>query len=117
QRIAGGLFPAPRGRDCAAFTDCGPVTRGRYKGKARRAARSVLMSSARLWSVLAWLALASLPASAADLTKIDRTIAKEPAYKNKPQYCLLVFGQRPSSASGSSSTATRYTWTTMATAT
>ncbi len=29
---------------------------------------------------------------AADLHKIERTIAKEPAYKNKPKYCLLVFG-------------------------
>src|SRR5262249_51302052 len=29
---------------------------------------------------------------AADLTKIDRTIAKEPAYKGNPKYCLLVFG-------------------------
>ena len=27
-----------------------------------------------------------------DLTKVDRTIAKEPAYKTKPRYCLLVFG-------------------------
>ncbi len=27
-----------------------------------------------------------------DLTKIDRTIAKEPDYKNQPKYCLLVFG-------------------------
>jgi hypothetical protein len=33
------------------------------------------------------------PLSAADLTKVDRTIAKEPAYKSKsPRYCLLVFG-------------------------
>ena len=31
-------------------------------------------------------------APAAGLTKIDRTIAKEPAYKSKPKYCLLVFG-------------------------
>ncbi len=30
--------------------------------------------------------------SAADLTKIDRTIAKQPAYKSKPKYCLLVLG-------------------------
>jgi hypothetical protein len=30
--------------------------------------------------------------SAADLTEIARTIAKEPAYKHKPKYCLLVFG-------------------------
>ena len=28
----------------------------------------------------------------ADLTKIDRTINKEPAYRGKPKYCLLVFG-------------------------
>jgi hypothetical protein len=32
------------------------------------------------------------PAWGADLAKIDRTIAKEPAYKSKPKYCLLVFG-------------------------
>jgi hypothetical protein len=29
----------------------------------------------------------------ADLTKVDRTIKKEPAYQGKPQYCLLVFGE------------------------
>jgi hypothetical protein len=30
---------------------------------------------------------------AADLSKIDRTIRKEPVYRNKGQgYCLLVFG-------------------------
>lgn len=38
-----------------------------------------------------WLAGNS---GAADLHKIDRTIAKEPAYKNKPRYCLLVFGEQ-----------------------
>ncbi len=33
------------------------------------------------------------PLAAADLTKIDRTIKKEPAYETKaPKYCLLVFG-------------------------
>jgi len=33
------------------------------------------------------------PASAADLTKIDRIISKEPYYQTKsPKYCLLVFG-------------------------
>jgi hypothetical protein len=31
-------------------------------------------------------------ACGAELTKIDRTIAREPAYKSKPKYCLLVFG-------------------------
>src|SRR5262249_15272228 len=32
------------------------------------------------------------PAAAAELSKIDRTIAKEPACQSKPKYCLLVFG-------------------------
>jgi hypothetical protein len=42
---------------------------------------------------MACLALWSLPASAVDLGKIERRIAKEPAYKTKtPKYCLLVFG-------------------------
>jgi hypothetical protein len=31
-------------------------------------------------------------ASAADLARIDRTIAKEPPYHARPLYCLLVFG-------------------------
>src|SRR5262249_52932496 len=34
----------------------------------------------------------SAPAMAADLSRIDRTIAKEPKYQSKPKYCLLVFG-------------------------
>src|SRR5262245_10706058 len=41
---------------------------------------------------LVTLILGVIPVSAADLTKIDRTIAKEPTYKGKPKYCLLVFG-------------------------
>src|SRR5881396_2840672 len=32
------------------------------------------------------------PAWAADLSRVDRTITKEPAYAGKPRYCLLVFG-------------------------
>jgi len=33
------------------------------------------------------------PAPAADLSKIDRSISKEPTYQTKaPKYCLLVFG-------------------------
>src|SRR5438477_8264550 len=39
---------------------------------------------------LAALALGAAPA--ADLAKADRTLRKEPAYRGKPQYCLLVFG-------------------------
>ncbi|HEY8506570.1 MAG TPA: hypothetical protein VIL46_18450, partial [Gemmataceae bacterium] len=33
------------------------------------------------------------PAAAADLSKVDRSIRKEPACQTKaPKYCLLVFG-------------------------
>jgi hypothetical protein len=35
-------------------------------------------------------------AAAADLSKMDRTIGKQPAYQNKPGYCLLVFGPEAS---------------------
>jgi hypothetical protein len=44
-----------------------------------------------LWA-LPLLAIGSAPVAASDLSKIDRTIAKEPAYRSKPKYCLLVFG-------------------------
>jgi hypothetical protein len=42
------------------------------------------------------LIAALLPASAAaaDLTKVDRTLRKEPAYRHSPKYCLLVFGPK-----------------------
>jgi hypothetical protein len=41
------------------------------------------------------LFLGAPPASAVDLTKVDRTIGKEPAYVSKaPKYCLLVFGPK-----------------------
>jgi hypothetical protein len=36
--------------------------------------------------------ITAVTAAAADLTKIDRTIAKEPIYQIKPKYCLLIFG-------------------------
>jgi WD40 repeat protein len=38
------------------------------------------------------LNLSTVPLSAADLSQIDRKITKEPAYKSKRKYCLLVFG-------------------------
>jgi hypothetical protein len=43
-----------------------------------------------------FLVAALLPATAAaaDLTKTDRSLRKEPAYKGSPKYCLLVFGPR-----------------------
>jgi hypothetical protein len=41
------------------------------------------------------LLLAALPANAADLSKIDRTLKDEPKYTSKaPTYCLLVFGEQ-----------------------
>jgi hypothetical protein len=44
-------------------------------------------------ATLLTLLIAAQPALGVDLTKIDRTIAKEPAYQSKsPSYGLLVFG-------------------------
>src|SRR5262245_13164958 len=34
------------------------------------------------------------PGFAVDLTKIDRSISKEPAYRGKPRYGLLVLGRK-----------------------
>ncbi len=42
--------------------------------------------------VLPAVLLVAGAAGAADLSKIDRTINKEPSYQGKPKYCLLVFG-------------------------
>jgi hypothetical protein len=56
-----------------------------------------------MWRCLLFVAalvLASYPPSgrahpvATDLAKIDRSLRKEPAYKNAPKYCLLVFGPK-----------------------
>jgi hypothetical protein len=38
------------------------------------------------------LALSSAASAAVDLSKIERKIAKEPRYRFKPKYCLLVLG-------------------------
>jgi hypothetical protein len=47
----------------------------------------------KLLLTLLSLSLCVTPLSAQDLTKVDRTIRKEPAYESKaPKYCLLVFG-------------------------
>ena len=50
------------------------------------------MNRSRLLAALAGATLFAVPLSAADLAQIDRRIAREPAYKSKPKYCLLVFG-------------------------
>ena len=53
----------------------------------------VSMKMLRFMSVLAALAASTAMVVAADLTNIDRRIAKEPVYQSKsPKYCLLVFG-------------------------
>jgi hypothetical protein len=52
------------------------------------------MNRSRLLAALAGIFLGAAPLSAADLTQIDRKITREPAYKSKPKYCLLVFGRQ-----------------------
>jgi hypothetical protein len=47
--------------------------------------RSILQSALLLFAV-------ALSVKAADLSKVDRTIGREPAYQSKPKYCLVVFG-------------------------
>jgi hypothetical protein len=47
------------------------------------------------WVLLLVAGLVVAPAGAADLSAVDRTIRKEPAYAGKPRYCLLVFGPDP----------------------
>jgi hypothetical protein len=46
----------------------------------------------RLFSFLLVLLVSSAASAAVDLAKIERTIVKEPAYRSKPRYCLLVLG-------------------------
>jgi hypothetical protein len=46
----------------------------------------------RLTSLLMLLIVSTAATAAVDLTKIERKIIKEPAYRSKPKYCLLVLG-------------------------
>jgi hypothetical protein len=58
-----------------------------------KASEDFMMFRYGVWiALLIALATRVMPAAAADLSKIDRTIGKEPKYKNKPKYCLFVFG-------------------------
>jgi hypothetical protein len=63
----------------------------------------------------------AVPAWGADLARIDRAIAREPAYQTKaPRYCLVAWSfaaPRRRRACGWSSTARSCTWTATATAT
>jgi hypothetical protein len=55
--------------------------------------RPVMNLKLRQAGLSALLILALVPrVYGTDLAKIDRTIKKEPAFKTKPRYCLLVFG-------------------------
>jgi hypothetical protein len=45
------------------------------------------------WLAVAWWLLGPLTLTAGDFMQVDRKIAKEPVYKNKPLYCLVVFGK------------------------
>ena len=49
------------------------------------------MGTFRYFLVVTWL-LTGSAAFGADLSRIQRTIAREPVYRSKPRYCLLVFG-------------------------
>jgi hypothetical protein len=44
------------------------------------------------WSITVVAFLTAGAVQGADLSRIDRTIRKEPSYSNKPCYCLLAFG-------------------------
>jgi hypothetical protein len=46
----------------------------------------------RFSAILSVLLVSSLASAAVDLTEIERKIVKEPAYRTKPKYCLLVLG-------------------------
>lgn len=48
--------------------------------------------ASRLVAVVVCTVASAAHLPAADLAKIDRTIAKEPTYQSTPKYCLLVFG-------------------------
>jgi hypothetical protein len=54
--------------------------------------RSLGMLLPRLSSILTVLVLSTAASAAVDLTKIERKIVQEPAYRTKPKYCLLVLG-------------------------
>ena len=46
----------------------------------------------RLSAILTMLVFSTTGSAAVDLAKIERTLVKEPAYRSKPKYCLLVLG-------------------------
>jgi len=50
------------------------------------------MNPSRLMQSVILLLIFQAHTFATDLTKIDRSIGKEPAYASKPKYCLVVFG-------------------------
>src|SRR5207249_4278661 len=57
-----------------------------------RPGKVIPMKALRCVLVLASVTASAAAVSAADLAQVPRTIAKEPAYRGRPKYCLLVFG-------------------------
>src|SRR5438094_941644 len=51
-------------------------------------------------SALLLTASTAVSVTAADLTKIDQTIRKEPSYQGKPRYCLFVWVGTPGLGKG-----------------
>jgi hypothetical protein len=51
------------------------------------------MLALRLHLILMLLLLTSVASAAVDLTTIERKLVKEPEYRSKPKYCLLVLGR------------------------
>src|SRR5215212_7175934 len=56
--------------------------------------RGVPMSRYLVALLLGWPLCGSSSADPPDLSGVDRGIAKEPAYRSRPRYLLLVFGLR-----------------------
>ena len=55
--------------------------------------RCTMITALRFLAALTFALYFSSAAAAADLAKLERTLVKEPGYRSKPRYCLLVFGQ------------------------
>jgi hypothetical protein len=52
----------------------------------------LLVAGATVLACSACAALGAGTRATPNLTKLERTLAREPVYKTRPQYCLLVFG-------------------------
>jgi hypothetical protein len=74
--------------------DLPPVQAARQLIRSVRRRKEQLMKPVVIVLSVLCLGWSSLPSGAADLTKIDRSIAKEPTYKTEPYYALVVLGPK-----------------------